>query len=395
MDRYIKSTFYLLGFTGLGYCLLNIFNPNEQYTEKLRKVDVMTYSVLDKPVAAIEKEKEQLIMDVIKGRCNKVTNLLHKRELERKLDIEKKLEDKKQISAEHEKIEFFEKTFAEKRLEIEKSLNQSNTLNTKNLPHHFDSIYKNIINLQKYGADSKIFLRMYDVEKCHQSIHELTLRTKELEDKLLPKKKFGFKNKSKQCEKVNGHSKDVVDFSSKSVNFNFDENFCGFENRQRETLILQDSDVYKKDVTVRNIKNSVIKFYGNPSTLHLSSLKNCLVFSGPVTTSIFAENCSNCKLIIACQQLRLHSSIDIHIYLHVTSRAIIEDCNKVLVAPYNFKYASLEEDFVKSGLDPNTNNWSSLDDFNWLNVKKQSPNWSILSEYARISDWDNYTLPLG
>jgi len=335
-------------------------------------------------------------MDIMQERCDKVTNLLIKREMERKLDIEKKREDKKQGLAEHEKIEFFEKTFAEKRLEIENSINITIDMDVGALPNHFDAISKNILNLQKYVASCNIFLRTYDIKICHQTIQDLTVKTKELEEKLLPKKKFGFKNKSKPSlklpeTKVNGHSKDEVDFCRKSINLN--ENFCGYENKTDETLVLENSKMFKKDVTIRNLENCIVKLLGSPSTLHLDHLKNCIVFSGPVSTSIFAENCTSCKLVIACQQLRLHSSTDIQIYLHVTSRAIMEDCRKVLLAPYNFRYESIEEDFSSSGLDINTNNWTSIDDFNWLNTEIQSPNWNILTEGERISDWTNFSLP--
>ncbi|KAF5294901.1 hypothetical protein FQR65_LT10699 [Abscondita terminalis] len=318
-------------------------------------------------------------MDIIRGKCEKVTSLLQKRDLERKLDIEKKLEDKKSVLAEHERIEFFEKTFGDKRLEIENDLNLASSLNVDDLPNHFDTIFKNILNLQKYGAGSKIFLRMYDIERCHETVHDLTTRAKELEEKLMPKKKFGFKKKSKPSVAVNGHSKDVVDFCTKRT-FDFEENLCGFENKRGEILMLQGSEIYKKDVMIRNVENCVIKLCGTPSTLHLNQLKNCLVFSGPVSTSILAENCVSSKLVIACQQL---------------SKAIIEDCSKILVAPYNYEYESIDEDFINSGLNRTINNWSTLDDFNWLNVERQSPNWAILNESERISNWNTYTLSAG
>lgn len=330
-------------------------------------------------------------MNVIQEKSDKLTSL-NRRELERKLDIEKKQKGKKQLTAEHEKLDYFIKKFNEQRIEIENSLASCPSVKTSDLPNHFNTIYKNILILQKYGASSKIFLRMYDVERCHETIHELTLRAKELEERLIPKKKFGFKNK-KQIADLNGHSKDIVDCAA--THYSFETNLCTFQNRNGETLTMQNSDVYKKDIVIHNIENSLIKLYGTPSTLHLNQLRNCLVFSGPVSTSIFAENCSNVKLVIACQQLRLHSSSNIHIYLHVTSRAIMEDCSNVLIAPYNFKYDGLDDDFVKAGLDQSTNNWTSIDDFNWLNIQKESPNWKVLQEHERINDWNTYTLPCG
>ncbi|KAF2885065.1 hypothetical protein ILUMI_21120 [Ignelater luminosus] len=338
-------------------------------------------------------------MDFMQERCDKITNLLNRRELERKLDIEKKRENKRQGLAEHENIDFFEKTFTAKKLEIENDLNSSLTMDSSKLANHFDMISKNILNLQKYVAASNLFLRTYDIKVCHQSLQELSSKARELEEKVLPKKKFGFKKKTMKSPpkhediKLNGHAKDEVDFCRRFINLN--DNFCGYENKINETLVLENSKVFKKDVTLKDLECCVIKIYGTPSTIHMNHLKNCLILSGPVSTSIFAENCTNCKLVIACQQLRLHSSSDVHIYLHVTSRAIMEDCKRILIAPYNYKYDGMEDDFIKSGLDINTNNWTSIDDFNWLNTEIQSPNWNILKEIERVNDWNNFSLPSG
>lgn len=70
-------------------------------------------------------------------------------------------------------------------------------------------------------------------------------------------------------------------------------------------------------------------------------------------------------------------------YLHVTSRAIIEDSKNVRFAPYNWSYENLDSDFEKSGLDTTTNNWNQVDDFNWLANDAASPNWTILPESVR------------
>lgn len=335
----------------------------------------------------------------MQDKSDKIGSNIIKREIGRKLDIEKKREDKNLCLAENEKLEFFTNTVSEKKFEIENALNLSLNIRALELPNHFDNISKNILQLQKYVAGCNIFLRSYDVERCHQNIQELTNKLRDLEESLLPKKKFGFKNKNKyiskeQKAKVNGHSRDTVDFGKKTI-INLNENFCGFENRKNETLLLKTSEILKKDVTIRKLENCVVKLYGSPSTIHLNQLRNCVIFTGPVSTSIFADDCTNCYLIIACQQLRLHSSTNIHIYLHVTSRAIMEDCKNVLIAPYNLIYEGIGEDFITSGLDMNTNNWTAIDDFNWLNTEVKSPNWSVLDENERISDWKNFTLPCG
>jgi len=127
------------------------------------------------------------------------------------------------------------------------------------------------------------------------------------------------------------------------------------------------------------LENSVIEIYGAPNTLRVNNLLNCKVFSGPITTSIFINKCENCTFNIACQQLRVHSTTNCDIYLHVSSRAIIEDSSKLRFSAYNWSYNGIEEHFIASNLDPQQNNWKQIDDFNWLSTDKPSPNWALLN----------------
>ncbi|EFA02681.1 tubulin-specific chaperone C [Tribolium castaneum] len=322
-------------------------------------------------------------MQVMEGSVDKIS-LIAQRDYDRKLGLQKQKETKESQSADTEKLAYFNETFSNKRQQIENFLTQSSDLDKAALPQHFDTISKEILLLQKYVANSNIFLRSYDIKKCHESLQELTNKLKQLEENLLPKKKFGFKNKQNVKPVETKKEKDEVDFHKVAIV----AKECGFANKTGETLTMK-NEIFKKDITVEKLENCTVKLFGSPSTLHLNQLKNCRVFTGPVSTSIFAENCTNCTLVIACQQLRLHSSSDVDIYLHVTSRAIMEDCHDIFLAPYNWDYDNLESDFKNSGLDRNTNNWKCVDDFNWLNVERQSPNWSLLDEGKLVKNWDN------
>ena len=97
--------------------------------------------------------------------------------------------------------------------------------------------------------------------------------------------------------------------------------------------------------------------------------------------------CSLAIIATGCQQLRVHHTENTDFYLHVTSRAIIEDTKEVRFAPYSVKYDGIEADFDSAGLDPSINNWSSVDDFNWLAMDTKSPNWKILEENKRKQNW--------
>lgn len=333
----------------------------------------------------------------VQQKCNKMIDMLTKRDEERRLDLKKEKDIREIFSAENEKLDYIEKTVMKKLKEIEDLLDSSHKIPQNELASHFDAICKNILTMQKYVSASNMFLTTYTIKKYQEIIQELTTRTRDLEDKLMPKKRFGFKNKTKKIvevekqtedEKNNGHCKDEVDFIKKPVFIYNNDSFCGFKNRVGEVVELKAGTMLKKDVSLSNLEKCTIKLFGAPSTLHMSHLKNCYIFCGPVSTSIFAEDCDNCTFVIACQQLRLHSSTNINIYLHVTSRAIMEDCSKIYFAPYNLRYNEILNDFNVSGLDIGINHWNDADDFNWLN-KKQSPNWGLLEDAKIIRNWDH------
>jgi hypothetical protein len=93
----------------------------------------------------------------------------------------------------------------------------------------------------------------------------------------------------------------------------------------------------------------------------------------------------NATYIIKGHQLRIHESFYSQFYVHLGSRAIIENCNNVEFAPYAWSYPGLANDFVQSGHNPDQSNWSCIDDFNFLKQTEKSPNWSFLKDADRLS----------
>jgi len=168
---------------------------------------------------------------------------------------------------------------------------------------------------------------------------------------------------------------------------------CGFTKHNNELLTLSAADVEKKDVVLSSLTGCRVVIQGSPSTVHITAIRDCVILCGPTSGSVFVDDCQNSILVVACHQLRVHHTSSTSFYLHVTSRAIIEDCSSVQFAPYNWTYTCLDEDFRKAGLDHMRNNWNSVDDFNWLAADKQSPNWSVMDKDARISSWSENGTP--
>lgn len=164
-----------------------------------------------------------------------------------------------------------------------------------------------------------------------------------------------------------------------------DPNECGFSNQNSTTLTMTGSDTDGKDVLLNALIDCRVMLRGAPSTVHMNNLTNCVVLCGPTSGSVFIDDCVRCTFVVACQQLRVHRTTETSFYLHVTSRAIIEDCSTVTFAPYSWHYATINDDFRKAGLDMERNNWSCIDDFNWLAASSPSPNWTVLDVGRRIS----------
>ena len=167
----------------------------------------------------------------------------------------------------------------------------------------------------------------------------------------------------------------------------FLEASLGFKGLTAQTLTMTPEQVKSQDVTLRGLHNCNIIVYGAPSALLMNKLTDCTVLCGPVSGAVFIEDCSTCNFVFPCHQLRVHSTTDSNFYLHVTSRAIVEDCSNVGFAPFNWKYEALESDFQIAGLNPLENNWSLVNDFNWLKTDEPSPNWFVIPEDQRKDKW--------
>lgn len=248
-------------------------------------------------------------------------------------------------------------------------------------------------------------LSPYDVRQTQVISVQIKEKFVALQDTLKPKKKFGFKSKYKKnaSNKSDGSKNkeekaiaETISSISVSNDENDDSNIGSYEIKNPDgcnLIEVPSKEIEARDVIMNKLRNEtvlgkiVVRILGSPGTLHITNMDNVTVLCGPVRTSIFVENCINCDFVVACQQLRIHTTRQSNFYLHVTSKAIIEDCHSVGFAPYSLSYTQLDDDFSKSGLSKEINNWNNIDDFNWLSTEKRSPNWHILEENYRKNNW--------
>ncbi|CAI6338444.1 unnamed protein product [Periconia digitata] len=142
--------------------------------------------------------------------------------------------------------------------------------------------------------------------------------------------------------------------------------------------------------TVTNIRHSVIDLSpptttgGQPfATLILKNIKDSLIVCGQVTGPIHITKVENSVLVTSSRQFRMHGSSNVDVYLHCSSRPIIEDCENIRFAPVSTSYAPAD-------VSTSANQWDQIDDFKWLKAEP-SPHFSIMPESERVEAkvWEN------
>lgn len=234
-----------------------------------------------------------------------------------------------------------------------------------------------------------MFLPSFDVELSRDMILQCQQRLSDARELLQPKKKFAFgRNRTKAPSKAPkapaAHGEvPPAEALSKAKPPPVLGDYGVSERRDvAEEIVLR--ECIGKDLFLSQLENCCVRLAGGGKAMRVDNLRRCRVVCGPTAGSIFVDNCQDCVFVVACQQLRIHTTHRSTFYIHVTSKAIIEDCSELRFAPYRVR----PEDEVRPqlsavGLNPDVNNWDKVEDFYHLALDIASPNWSVLSEEDR------------
>ncbi|GLT33742.1 hypothetical protein SLA2020_083060 [Shorea laevis] len=253
------------------------------------------------------------------------------------------------------------------------------------LKSHLDDISSSISELEKLVAENSYFLPSYEVRSSLKTISDLRQNVESLTAELVPKKKFTFKNKATAKKEP---PKELEIEKTDSVSTKTSNNFVirdspGFRNKANEIFEkkFRGSDI--GEFTLSDLDSCEVRLSGCFNALFINRLKNCKIYSGPVTGSVLIEDVEDCIFVLASHQIRIHLAKRSDFYLRVRSRPIIEDSNGVRFAPYCLEYQGIEDELEAAGLGEETGNWANVDDFKWLRAV-QSPNWCLLPENERV-----------
>ncbi|KAF2085317.1 putative tubulin-specific chaperone c [Saccharata proteae CBS 121410] len=135
--------------------------------------------------------------------------------------------------------------------------------------------------------------------------------------------------------------------------------------------------------TLMNLRHCIVDMsqptaHGGPfAGLTVKNIKSSLVVCGKVAGPIHLTGLENCVVVVSCRQFRMHECNNVNVYLHCSSRPIIESCA-------NINFAPLPTTFINDN-EPGSNLWDQVDDFKWLK-SEPSPHWKILASSERVQD---------
>jgi hypothetical protein len=265
-----------------------------------------------------------------------------------------------------------------------------------------DDCLAGISRLSYQVKDASSYIPAHDQRTYADAVKALSERLQAVRSTFAPQKKFQFKTTRKNISAFglahSGESIESTPTPSRRMDCSEDKGVdsgitIADHNGSHISLPTSPSNSASSG-TILNIRHSVIHLLpytpGGSSfaTLTLRNIKDSLIICGKVAGPIHITGVEDSVLVTACRQFRMHSSSNVDVYLHCTSRPIIEDCRGIRFAP-------MPSTYIPQDISRINNQYDQIDDFKWLKAGP-SPHFSVLPEAERIDEeaW-KITVPSG
>ena len=114
---------------------------------------------------------------------------------------------------------------------------------------------------------------------------------------------------------------------------------------------------------IQDCRESRIFLLDNVSSVNVDLCHNCAIVIGPCSGSVFIRECSDCVIMVICQQLRLRDCRDITIYASSATNPAIESCVNIIFSCLQLNFQNLQSAMSKANISPFNNNFANVYDF--------------------------------
>ena len=116
-----------------------------------------------------------------------------------------------------------------------------------------------------------------------------------------------------------------------------DQNLA-LSNLDATKYVLQPGPLLGSSISIRKMIKSVVDLSEASSSTRIASLilsdaSGCLFILGTITGASHVSALNACTILVKTHQFRMHRCNDCVVYLHCSSRPIIEDCQQIRFAP--------------------------------------------------------------
>jgi hypothetical protein len=101
--------------------------------------------------------------------------------------------------------------------------------------------------------------------------------------------------------------------------------------------------------------------------------RQCRIFIGPCSSTVFLRDCEDCQVLVLCKQLRLRDCAGMEIALFCESQPVVESSRDIRLGCAQVGHGALGSQLENAGLNPWNSTWWDVHDF----TPRKDPNYSF------------------
>ncbi|GJD09348.1 Tubulin-specific chaperone C [Galdieria sulphuraria] len=224
------------------------------------------------------------------------------------------------------------------------------------------------MSLCQETSSNQRLLTAYEKRKMNILLDEVHEGLQNIKDKLQPTRKlrWDITRKDKVSQEERKVPEDMVPSS-----------------QQIETVSDKSAQVIIQNLTdeTSDVTDSLVSVdkRGWTRDCQIKNLRNCKVMIGPVQTAAYIQECIDCVVCVAAQQIRIHDCQRCVFRVQSKQGSILERSKDIVFGPYNYEYPGIEEDFQQVELYCEKDSWKKVRDFQFFSNPKEN-NWSLVEE---------------
>lgn len=147
-----------------------------------------------------------------------------------------------------------------------------------------------------------------------------------------------------------------------------------FKSQKDQLLVKMPGDINGIDFMIKDLENCTVVLLDHTAQVTVDRCKNTKFYVGPIKSSVFFRDCSDCEITVCCSQFRCRDLVNSKVNVYTPNDPIVESSSGLTFAPFNLKYPLLKEhaeaaDLLGTFIDDDgvlqtkVNKWKRIFDF--------------------------------